>query len=110
MIGRIEECVDFRNCHSFGCLYHPRDFVTGAHISFLENAEVEPRPSARCEQGGHPGFVHSNADAITGNARLSDFEDRAADLIAVADANSIILQSLDREVLAELSMDEVRPP
>ena len=36
-------------------------------------------------------------------------EQRAADLITVADAHGIVGQSFDREVLAELSVDEVGP-
>jgi hypothetical protein len=40
---------------------------------------------------------------------LSDLEQCAADSITVAYTNGIIRQSLDREVLAELSVDEIRP-
>ena len=40
---------------------------------------------------------------------MSDLEQCAADLVTVADAHSIVGQSFDREVLAELSMDEVPP-
>ena len=40
---------------------------------------------------------------------MSDLEQRAADLITVADAHGIVGQSFDREVLAELSVDEVGP-
>jgi hypothetical protein len=40
---------------------------------------------------------------------LGDFEQGAADLIAVADADGIVGQSFDREVFAELSVDEVGP-
>jgi hypothetical protein len=40
---------------------------------------------------------------------LSDFEQRATDLITVADAHGIVGQSFDREVLAELFEDEVGP-
>jgi len=40
---------------------------------------------------------------------LGDLEHRAADLITVADAHSIVRQSFDCEIFAELSMDEVRP-
>jgi hypothetical protein len=40
---------------------------------------------------------------------LSDFEQGAADLITVADARNIVGHSFDREVLAELSMNEVGP-
>src|SRR5262249_43816135 len=55
------------------------------------------------------GLVHPNADAIAGHAWLRDLEQGAADSISVADANDVIRQSLDRQVLAELSVDEVGP-
>ena len=38
---------------------------------------------------------------------MRDFEDGGADPVAVADADLVVAQSLDREVLAELSVDEV---
>jgi len=40
---------------------------------------------------------------------LSDLEHRAADLITIPDTHVIVRQSFDREVLAELSVDEVSP-
>ena len=59
------------------------------------------------EQGGNARVVHANAHAVTGDARLRDFEDGGADLVAVADAHFVVAQSLDGEVLAELPVDEV---
>src|SRR5262249_52530742 len=109
MIGRIEERVDLCDGHSLLRLSDLHDFVAGAHLAFPQDAEVESRPSAGCQQCRHPGLVHPNADAIAGNARLSDLEQRAADLITVADAYGIVWQPFDREVLAELSVDEVGP-
>src|SRR6185369_932905 len=94
---------------SLPCLAHLDDFVTGAHVAFRQYANVEPGASTRCQQCGHPGLAHPNADPITGDARLSDFEQRAADPTAVADAHGIVGQSFDRAVLAELSVDEVGP-
>ena len=38
---------------------------------------------------------------------MRDLEDGGADLVAVADADLVVAQSLDGEVLAELSVDEV---
>ena len=40
---------------------------------------------------------------------MRDLEQCAADLIAIPDAHGIVWQSFDREVLPELSMDEVGP-
>src|SRR6266404_2707247 len=109
MIGRVEERVDLCDGHSLVCLSHFHDFVARAHLAFLLHAEVEPRPSAGCQQCRHAGLIHPNPDAIAGNARLGDFEYCATDLITIADAYNIVGQSFDREVLAELSVDEVGP-
>ena len=109
MIGRIEERVDLCDRHSIVRLSHLHDFVARAQLTFAQNTEVEPRKSAGRQQCRHPRLVHPNADAIAGHAGLSDFEQCAADLITIADANGIIRQSFDREVLAELSGDKVGP-
>jgi hypothetical protein len=74
MIGRIEERVDFCDGHSLFRFSHLHDFVAGAHLAFLQDAEVESRPSARSQQCRHPGLVHPNANAVAGHARLSDLE------------------------------------
>src|SRR6185437_9847899 len=65
--------------------------------------------SAGCQQCRHPGLIHPNADAIAGYTRLSDLEQRAADLITVANTHNIVGQSFYCEVLAELSVYEVCP-
>ena len=41
---------------------------------------------------------------------MGDLEDGGADLVAVADADLVVAQPLDGEVLAELSVDEVVSP
>src|SRR5262249_60751098 len=109
MIRRIEKGVDLNDRHSLFRFSHLLDFVGGAYVPFLHDTEVEPGPSAGCQQGRHPRLVHPNADAITGDARLSDFKQRNANPITIADANGIVEQSFDREVFAELSVDEVAP-
>ena len=96
MTGRVEQRVDLGDGHSLLRLAHLHDFVAGAHLAFLKNAEVESRPSAGRQQCRHPRLVHPNADAIAGHARLRDLEERAADPIAVADAHGIVGQSFDR--------------
>jgi hypothetical protein len=109
MMGRIEKRVDLCYCHSLLSFSRLDDLIARSNLAFLENAQVEPRPSARCQQCRHPGLVHSNPDAIARNPRLRDLEQRAADLISVADAHGIVGQSFDGEVLAELSVNEVVP-
>src|SRR3954452_15813975 len=62
------------------------------------------------EQGGDAGIVHAEADAVASHAGLRDFEDGGADPVAVADADLVVAQPFDREVLADLSVDEVASP
>ena len=109
MIGRIQERVDLGDGHALLGLADLHDLVAGAHLAFREDAEVEPRPTATGQQRRHARLVHADADAIAGDARLGDLEQRAADPIAVADRHDLVGQSFDREVLAELPVDEVGP-
>src|SRR5262249_11352878 len=83
------------------------DLVSRANFAFLEDAKIEPRPSATGQQCRHPRFVHSNADAIAGHARLRHLEHGAADPKTVANAHRVVGHSFDREVLSELSVDEM---
>src|SRR5262249_1989552 len=54
-------------------------------------------------------LIHPDPDAVAGDARLGHLEYRASDPVAVADADDVVRQSFDREVLAELAGDEIGP-
>ncbi len=107
---RIEKRVDLRDGHAIVRLAHLDDAVAGAHVPFPKHAQVEARPAARRQQRRHPRFVHADADAIASYPRLRDLEQRGADLVPVTDANHIVGQPSDREILAELSVNEISPP
>jgi hypothetical protein len=62
------------------------------------------------QQRRHLGLGHAHADAIAGDPRLRDLEDRPADAVPVADADAVIGQAIDGEVLPELTVGEVAPP
>ena len=57
MIGRIEQRVDLGDGHSLVRLSYLHDFVAGTHLAFLQNTEIEPRPSAGCQQAGIRGSL-----------------------------------------------------
>ena len=59
------------------------------------------------EQGRHPRLVHSQCQPEAGHPRLRDLEGGLTDPVAVADADLVIGQPLDGEVLAELTEREV---
>jgi hypothetical protein len=81
-------------------------------VGLLHNLKLSARRKLRPadtdtagrQQRRHPGFVHPNADAKAGDARLSHLEKRGADLISVADACKVVGQSFDCEVLAKLAV------
>jgi hypothetical protein len=52
------------------------------------------------------GLVHAEAEAIAGDARLADFEERRRS-VAIADADVVVGESFDGEVLTELPLGEV---
>jgi hypothetical protein len=64
------------------------------------------RPPDALWSGNSPR--HPDADAIAGDARLGDLEKGVTNLISIADARGIVGEPLDREVLAELPVYEVR--
>ena len=83
------------------------NLVTRADIAFLEDAEVEAWPSARGQERSHSRLVHADADAVAGGPGLGHLVQSGPDPITVADANLVIRQSLDGEVLAELPVGEI---
>ena len=52
-------------------------------------------------------LLHADAHPVTGNARLRHFEQSAADPVTVADADLLVRQAVDGEVLPELPIGEV---
>jgi hypothetical protein len=52
----------------------------------------------------HLRVVHPYTDAIAGYARLRHFKQRAADPVAISDADLVIRKAIDCQVLAELTI------
>jgi hypothetical protein len=109
MIGRIQQCIDLRDRHALVRFSYLHDFVACADFAFLQDTKVESRPPARRQQSRHARLVGADADTIASDTRLRDLEQRAADPVPVANADIGIGHAFDREVLAELSVDEVGP-
>ena len=105
--GHVEQRVDLGHAHALGACGDPHDLVAGLHLALLQHAEVETGPAVCDEQCRHPRLVHADAHAETSHARLGDFEQGAAHAVAVADANFLVGQAVDGEVLSELSVGEV---
>src|SRR3954453_4888603 len=107
MPGEIEEPVDLGDRHLLGPRGELDDLVSRLHLALLEHAEVEAGPAVRDEQRRNARIVHAEPNAVARHPRLRHFEDRGADLVPIADAHLVVARSFDREVLAELAVDEV---
>ena len=105
--GEVEQRVDVSDGHLLGSRGELDDLVSRLYLALFEHPEVEAGTVVGDEQRGNLRIVHPDPDAIAGDARLRYLEGRAADLVAIADADLVVAQSLHSEVLAELSVHEV---
>ncbi len=107
MAGEVEQSVDVCDRHRLGPGRDLDHVVTGPHVALLEHAQVEARAAVGHEERGHAWLVHPDAESVAGDSRLADLEQRRADAVPVADADFVIAEPVDGEVLAELAEAEV---
>src|SRR5205814_3602707 len=88
---------------------HPDDLVPGGDLALIQYPQVEPGPVVGHEQRRDPWVGQPDADPVAGDPRLADLELGGADAVPVADADLVVGQALDGEVLAELAVPEVVP-
>ena len=105
--GLVEQRVDLGHAHALRACGDQHDLVAGLHLALLQDAEVETGPAVCDEQCRHPRLVHADAHAVAGDARLGHFEQGATHAVAIADADFLVGQAVDGEILSELSVGEV---
>ena len=62
------------------------------------------------QQRGQLGLAEPHADPVAGDAGLGNLELRLADAVPVADADLVVGQAVDGQVLTELSIGQVVAP
>ena len=103
MAGQVQQRVDVGDRHR---LRSRRDFqhiVARLHVALFEHTKVEAGSTVLHEERRHAGLIHPDAEPVARDARLADFEPRRADAELVADADLVVAEPLDGEVLAELA-------
>ena len=83
------------------------DLVARADLPFFDDTAIKAWPLMRDQERRHLRVVHPYTDAIAGDARLRYFKQRAADPVAISDADLVIAKAIDCQVLAELAILEV---
>jgi hypothetical protein len=99
--------ISFGYGHFVGPVRDLLDIVPSTRFAFRDDTEIEPWPPIRNDQGRHLGIVHPNPGAIAGNARPRHFKDRGADLVSVPNANLIVGEAFNSEILSKLSVLKV---
>ena len=107
MTVQVQQRVHIGDRHRFWSGCDLPDFVAGLYFAFLEHAKVEAGSPVLDEQRGHARLVHPDAQPVAGDPRLADLEQCRSDPVLVADADLIVGEPVDREVLAELTGYEV---
>ena len=107
MTGHVKQRIDLGHAHALGPGRDPRDLVAGLHFSFLQHTEIEAGSTVLDQQRGHFRLVHTDAQPVTGDARLRHLEQSAADPVTVSDTHLCIRQAIDGEILSELPIGEV---
>src|ERR1700761_5274364 len=110
-MGReVEQRVGFSHGHVHRAVRNLDDLVFASDITLFQNAKVETRPVMRHEERSHTRFVHANTDAVAGNAWLSHLKESIPDPIPISNADLIIGETINCEIFAELSEDEIASP
>jgi hypothetical protein len=86
------------------------DLLPGFDESLGQHAQVEAGPVMGHQQRRHPRVVHADPDAEAGHPGLGDLELGRTDTEAVTDADLVVGETRDGEVLAELPEREVVAP
>jgi len=108
MVRGIEKGINLRDGHPFWPVRDFFDAVSRSDFAFLDYSKIKAWPMMRDQQRRHLGVIKSQPDFVAGNARLADFEDRTANPEPVADTDFIIREAFDREILAEITVNEIR--
>ena len=108
--GKVEQRVGLGDGQLLRARRELDDLVSRLHLTFLEDSEVEAGATVRDEERGNARVVHADPDAVARDPRLGDFEGCRPDLVVVTDADLVVAEAVDREVLAELAVDQVVAP
>ena len=108
MLRRVEQGIDLGDGHALRAGREFLDLIADADLALLDNSEIETGPAVRNQQRRYLRVFQPDADPVAGVARLADLDDDIADPEAIADADLGIGEALHCEVLAEVSVHEIR--
>jgi hypothetical protein len=109
-VRQIQQRVYVGNAELMAATAGSHDVVTGSHLSFGDHPQVESRTTLGDKQIRHLRLVETQPDPKTRHPRLGDLELRVTDAVAIADADIVVGESADGEVLSEVPRSQVVAP
>src|SRR5580693_8860129 len=107
MAAKVKQRVDLGDSDLLRSRADFDDVLSGFDLSFCDDPEIEPGAVVGYQQGGHLRLSQPQADPVAGDARLGNFEDGLPDPVAIPDADLIVRQTLNREILAKMAGAQV---
>ena len=101
MPGQVEQRVDLGDRNLLGSVADLDDLLTCLDFAFGNDPAVETGSSVRHQQRSHSGLSDAHACAIAGDTGLGYLEDRLPDPVSVPDADLIVGQPFDGQILAQ---------
>src|SRR5579864_1174974 len=107
MSWQIQQGVNIGHTDSLWTVSNFYDVIACTNFSLLQHAKIKSWSVMRYEQRWHSRFIHADADAVAGHARLRYFKYRITNAVSIADADLVIKESLDGEVFSELAESKI---
>ena len=105
--GQVEQRVDVGHAQRVRAASGADDLVAGGDVALGQDAQVEPRTVVGDQQRRELRLPHPHPHPEAGDARLGDLELRLTDPVAITDADLVVAESLDGEVLPERAVLQV---
>src|SRR5262245_7455965 len=110
MSRQVQQGINIGDRHLFRTVRDFYDVVTCGNLALLQHPKIKSRSSVLDNQSWHAGFVHADAEAVTGHARLGYFEYCLTDAVSITNADLVVGQPFHGEILSELSQTKIIAP
>src|SRR5580704_8532400 len=107
MARQIKQSINFLDSDVLRAVGNLHDLIARADLPFFKDTAIKAWPLMRDQERSHLRVVHPYTDAIAGDARLRHLKQRAADPVAISDADFVVGKAIDRQVLPELTILKV---
>ena len=107
MSWQIQESIYLSHGDPFWTIGDFYDVIARTNFPFLQHAKIKPWSVMCYEQRRHSRFIHADAHAVAGHARLCHFKYRITNAVSITDADLVIRKPFNSEVFAELTETEI---